>query len=31
MCQVDRIIAGHEELSKEHLIPLLQEIQAKEG
>ena len=31
MCQVDRIIAGHEELGKEHLIPLLQEIQAKEG
>jgi NADH-quinone oxidoreductase subunit E len=31
MCQVDQIIAGHEELSKEHLIPLLQEIQAAEG
>ena len=31
MCQVDQIIAGHEELGKEHLIPLLQEIQAKEG
>jgi NADH-quinone oxidoreductase subunit E len=31
MCHVDQIIAGHEELSKEHLIPLLQEIQAKEG
>jgi NADH-quinone oxidoreductase subunit E len=31
MCQVDQIIAGHEELGKEHLIPILQEIQAKEG
>ena len=31
MCHVDQIIAGHEELCKEHLIPLLQEIQAKEG
>jgi NADH-quinone oxidoreductase subunit E len=31
MCDVDQIIAGHEELGKEHLIPLLQEIQAKEG
>ena len=31
MCHVDQIIAGHEELGKEHLIPLLQEIQAKEG
>jgi len=31
MCHVDQIIAGHEELHKEHLIPLLQEIQAKEG
>jgi NADH-quinone oxidoreductase subunit E len=28
---VDQIIAGHEELCKEHLIPILQEIQAKEG
>jgi NADH-quinone oxidoreductase subunit E len=31
MCYVDQVIAGHEELSREHLIPLLQEIQAKEG
>ena len=31
MCHVDQIIAGHEELGKEHLIPILQEIQAKEG
>ena len=31
MCHVDQVIAGHEELSREHLIPLLQEIQAKEG
>jgi NADH-quinone oxidoreductase subunit E len=31
MCHVDQIIAGHEELAKEHLIPLLQEIQTKEG
>lgn len=31
MCNVDQIIAGHEELCKEHLIPILQEIQAKEG
>ena len=31
MCDVDQIIAGHEELGKEHLIPLLQEIQVKEG
>lgn len=31
MCHVDQIIAGHQELSKEHLIPLLQEIQAKQG
>ena len=31
MCHVDQIIAGHEELCKEHLIPILQEIQAKEG
>ena len=31
MCHVDQVIAGHEELGREHLIPLLQEIQAKEG
>jgi NADH-quinone oxidoreductase subunit E len=31
MCQVDRIIAGQAELDRDHLIPLLQEIQAKEG
>jgi NADH-quinone oxidoreductase subunit E len=31
MCHVDQIIAGHGELGKEHLIPLLQEIQAKDG
>jgi NADH-quinone oxidoreductase subunit E len=31
MCHVDQIIAGHEEIGREHLIPLLQEIQAKEG
>ncbi len=31
MCHVDQVIAGHEELTREHLIPILQEIQAKEG
>ena len=31
MCHVDQIIAGHGELGREHLIPLLQEIQAKDG
>jgi NADH-quinone oxidoreductase subunit E len=31
MCHVDQVIAGHEDLSREHLIPLLQRIQAKEG
>ena len=31
MCHVDQIIAGQDDLSKDHLIPILQEIQAKEG
>ena len=31
MRSVEEIISGHEELSKESLIPLLQEIQAEEG
>lgn len=31
MCHVDQIIRGHEELGRDHLIPILQEIQAKEG
>ncbi len=31
MCHVDQVIAGHPELDKEHLIPLLQEIQTREG
>jgi len=31
MCHVDNIIAGHGEIGRDHLIPLLQEIQAKEG
>jgi NADH-quinone oxidoreductase subunit E len=31
MCQVDKIIEGHGEIGRDHLIPLLQEIQAQEG
>jgi NADH-quinone oxidoreductase subunit E len=31
MCQVDQIIAAQTELDRDHLIPLLQEIQSKEG
>jgi len=31
MCHVDQVISGFEELDREHLIPLLQEIQAREG
>lgn len=31
MCHVDQIIRGHEDLGRDHLIPILQEIQAKEG
>lgn len=31
MRSIDEIIGGHEELSRENLIPLLQEIQREEG